>query len=133
MNTKEDNKELKNVFILIQDEFLKFLYKGLFEINGFVVFQYENPQKFIKILKEERLCLVVLGMVLKRKSLIELIDKILLEKIPVLILDLDEIKGPLENCMSYAQYSYVDVLNDKPRDIIKKARRLIVKYRINHR
>lgn len=123
-------KEAQKVLLLIKDEFLMFLYEVLFKTYGFSVLKAQNKKTMSKILGNNCLHLIVFGMPLAKKHADGLIHKILLDAIPILILTMNETKDLLEGYLKYDQYAYVDILNDDSKSIIKKAKKLMTKYKV---
>jgi len=123
-------EEKQKVGLLIRDRFLRFIYQGLFQTNGFSALEISNARGMQKTFKTNCLNLIIFGMHLKKQEIRILIYKVLMEKIPVLILEMDETKGLLEEFLKYDQYNYVDILNDELKDVVKKARKLMAKYRV---
>ncbi len=124
-------KEAKQkVGLLIQDRFLRFIYQGLFQTNGFSAVDINNPRTMRNIFENTCLNLMIFGMYLNEKDVRAVIYKVLVDKIPVLILEMDETHGLLEEFLKYDQYTYVDILNDELKDVVKKARKLMNKFKV---
>lgn len=119
----------QKILLIIRDTFLRYLYKGFFKTKKFEILEAGNERKMRRILKKEKIDLIVFGMYLMEKDIQTLIYRVLLDKIPIMILQINETKDLLEEHLKYDQYVYVDVLNDKLSDIEKKARKIISEYK----
>lgn len=120
----------QKILLLIKHKFLLFLYQKLFESNGFEVVSANTPKKIYFELQNNNFNLIIFGMHLGKTELKELVYKALVDRIPVLIFIMDETKDALEDHLKFDQYVYIDILNDHIHDIVKKARKLMAKYRV---
>ncbi|MAG44822.1 hypothetical protein CL633_02945 [bacterium] len=120
----------KRVLLIIRDTFLRYLYKGFFKSNGLKVLEAGHETKMRNILRKECMDLIVFGMHLAEKDIQVLVYKALMDKVPVMILQMDETKDLLEDSLKYDQYVYVDILNDRLSDIAKKARKIMNEYKV---
>lgn len=123
-------EEKQKVGLLIQDRFLRFIYQGLFQTNCFSTVDISNSRTMRNIFENTCLSLMIFGMFLKERDVRAVVYKVLLDKIPVLILEIDETRGLLEDFLKHDQYTYVDILNDELKDVVKKANKLMSKYRV---
>lgn len=114
--------------MLIREKFLVFLYENLFKINKFLVLKAQSGLEMRQAFQKNDFNLIVLAMFLDEKDLKFLIEQALSKKIPILFLNVDTTKDFLAAYLKHDQYVYVDILNDDPKMIIKKARKLMAKY-----
>lgn len=119
----------QKILLLVRERFLMCLYENLFKINKFLVIKVQSGQDMRQMLCKNSFDLIVLGMPLQEKDLQFLIRRALSRKIPILFLNIDTTKDFLEAYLKYDQYAYIDILSDDPKTIIKKARKLIAKYK----
>lgn len=123
---KEANKK---ILLVIQDAYLMFLCDGLFRTRGFLTSKAKIPKSMQKALENNRFDLIILGMFLNKKAVEVLVFYAMLHKTPILVIQMHETKNLLEEYLKYDQYIYVDILNDELKDIIKKAKKIMAKYK----
>ena len=119
----------QKILLVIRDSFLRFLYNGFFRTKGFEVLEAGSERKMRNFFKKEKIDLIVFGMHLTHKDAQALAYKAMLDKIPIMILQINETNGLLEEHLKYDQYVYVDVLHDQLSDVLKKARKIMSEYK----